>query len=122
MANSSPSHPAGPAAETGAPGETVPPAVEPEPPAPAKKLRPVELIAGAKEQLRELTGYAVDSVAGFQKSDDGWSLTVTVLELNRIPVATDVLAEYVVDLDAEGDVTSYRRGRRFYRGEVGTIE
>lgn len=109
--------PAGPAAETVAPGEAAAAAV-----APARKLRPIDLVAAAKEQLKELTGYAVDSVAGFKQSDDGWSLTVTVLELNRIPTATDVLAEYVVDLDAEGDITGYRRGRRFYRGEVGAAE
>lgn len=91
-------------------------------PAPAKKLRPIDLIAGAKRQLKELTGYPVDSVTGFHKSDDGWALTVAVIELNRIPTATDVLAEYVVDLDADGDITAYRRGRRFYRGEVGEVE
>lgn len=99
------------------PAETEPPS-----PAPVKKLRAIDLIAGARQQLKELTGYEIDSVAGFHKSDDGWALTVTVLELNRIPTATDVLAEYIVDLDADGDITAYRRGRRFYRGEVGTVE
>lgn len=91
-------------------------------PAPAAKLRPIDLIAGAKRQLKELTGYPVDSVAGLGKSDDGWALTVTVVELNRIPAATDVLAEYEVDLDEAGDITGYRRGRRFHRGEVGGVE
>lgn len=86
------------------------------------KCRPIDLIEGAKRQLKELTGYPVDSVAGFAGSGDGWSLTVTVVELSRIPAATDVLAEYVVDLDASGDITAYRRGRRFHRGDVGDME
>lgn len=86
------------------------------------KRRPIDLIEGAKRQLKELTGYPVDSVAGFAGSGDGWSLTVTVVELNRIPAATDVLAEYVVDLDASGDIFAYRRGRRFHRGDVGDME
>ena len=66
-----------------------------------------------------LTGYAVDSVSGFTKSEGGWRLSVTVVELNRIPAVTDVLAGYEVDLDAAGDVVSYRRGRRYFRDQVG---
>src|SRR5262245_42248108 len=81
--------------------------------------RPVELIARAKEQLRILTGYGVDSVAGFTKSDGGWHLSVTMVELHRIPPVTDVLAGYEVDLDAAGDIVSYRRGKRYFRDQVG---
>ena len=86
--------------------------------APAKQ-RPAELIALAKEQLRTLTGYGIDSVAGFAKTDGGWHLAVTVVELHRIPAATDVLANYEVDLDEAGDIVSYHRGRRYFRDQVG---
>jgi len=92
-------------------------------PAPAEQAsgpqRPAELIARAKEQLRILTGYGVDSVAGFTKSDGGWHLSVTMVELRRIPPITDVLASYEVDLDAAGDIVSYRRGKRYFRDRVG---
>ena len=81
--------------------------------------RPVELIARAKEQLRCLTGYGVDSVSGFAKADDGWHLSITVVELHRIPAITDVLASYAVDLDEAGDIVSYHRGRRYFRDQVG---
>jgi len=81
--------------------------------------RPVELIARAKEQLRILTGYSVDSVAGFTKSDGGWHLSVTMVELHRIPPVTDVLAGYEVDLDATGEIVSYHRGKRYFRDQVG---
>ena len=93
----------------------------PKPPASAPR-RPIELIEEAKRQLKELTGYPVDSVSEFVRSDDGWRLTVTVVELNRIPPATDVLAEYVVGLDRAGDIVDYRRGRRYFRDQVGEPE
>lgn len=82
-------------------------------------LRPIELIESAKRQLKELTGYPVDSVSGFGRTEGGWSLTVTVVELSRIPPATDVLAEYIVGLDRMGDIVDYRRGRRYFRDQVG---
>jgi len=84
-----------------------------------QKPRPLELISRGKEQLRDLTGYGVDSVAGFAKTDGGWHLSVTVVELHRIPAATDVLASYEVDLDEAGNIVSYRRGKRYFRDQVG---
>lgn len=86
--------------------------------APARR-QPAELIARAKEQLHGLVGYNVDSVAGFAKADGGWHLSVTVIELHRIPAATDVLASYEVDLDDIGNIVSYHRGRRYFRDQVG---
>ena len=81
--------------------------------------RPIELIEEAKRQLKELTGYPVDSVSEFGRVEDGWKLTIAVVELSRIPPATDVLAEYIVGLDRAGDIVDYRRGRRYFRDQVG---
>ena len=83
------------------------------------KHQPADVIDGAKKQLNGLLGHDVDGVAGFDRVDEGWHLTVTVIELHRIPAATDVLALYEVELDETGNVVSYHRGRRFYRDQVG---
>lgn len=92
----------------------------PESKAPAMpRLRPVDLIEKAKGQLKELTGYPIDSVSEFGRVEDGWRMTITVVELSRIPPSTDVLAEYVVGLDRTGDIIDYRRGRRYFRDQVG---
>lgn len=88
----------------------------------AVKRRPIDLVEEAKRQLAALTGYPVDSVSGFARVEDGWRLTATVVELNRIPPATEVLAEYEVTLDKAGDIVDYRRGRRYFRGQVGDPE
>jgi len=101
--------------ESGPPAQQAP-AREKQAPA---RSRPLELVSRGKEQLRDLTGYGVDSVSGFAKADGGWHLSVTVVELHRIPAATDVLASYEVDLDEVGDIVSYHRGRRYFRDQVG---
>ena len=91
-------------------------------PTPVVKRRPIDLIQETQKQLQQMTGYPVDSVSEFRKMEDGWRLTVTVVELERIPAATDVLAEYVAVLDGDGDIVDYRRGRRYYRDQVGEPE
>lgn len=95
---------------------------EAEAPASPTPRRPIDLVADVKRHLKTFTDYPVDSVSGFGKADDGWRLTVTVVELNRIPPATDVLADYEVSLDAAGDIVNYRRGRRYFRDQVGGPE
>lgn len=79
-------------------------------------MKATEAAARAVEQLAMLSGRVAEAVTGLEKADDGWRVRVEVLELERIPHSTDVLAEYVVDLDEDGDLTSYRRVRRYTRG------
>jgi hypothetical protein len=43
---------------------------------------------------------------------------VDVVELERVPSTTSVMATYRVDIDASGDLTGYERLRRFTRGSV----
>ena len=57
-------------------------------------------------------------VVGVRKTDDGWVVTVEVLEIGRVPETTDVLASYEVSVDKEGDVTGYHRVRRYLRAQV----
>jgi hypothetical protein len=48
--------------------------------------------------------------------DDGWTVTVEVVEDHRIPSSTDVLASYQSELDADGELLSYQRVGRYSRG------
>ncbi|HEX3590338.1 MAG TPA: gas vesicle protein GvpO, partial [Pseudonocardiaceae bacterium] len=51
------------------------------------------------------------------KSDDGgWSVLVDVVELERVPQSTSLLATYRVDVDDRGRLVSYERLRRFTLG------
>lgn len=88
----------------------------PERPQRPKRLRPTEALREARDQLTELTGKEVDSVASFRATDEGWVLEVEVLELSRVPDTMSLLATYEVALDHEGILTGYRRVRRYERG------
>lgn len=79
-----------------------------------------ELVAEARRQLAEITGMEPGAVTAMERSDDdGWKLSVELLELERIPRAADILGVYEVELDASGKLLGYRRVRRYSRGETG---
>ncbi|MEU4493212.1 gas vesicle protein [Streptomyces sp. NPDC023998] len=82
------------------------------------KPGPMAVLRQAREQLAELTGMEVESVSSFVETEDGWSLEVEVLELPRIPPTTSLLATYEVTLDPQGELTAYRRVRRYERGRA----
>lgn len=73
-------------------------------------------IRQAREQFEELAGVPVESVSGFEKTEDGWTATLEVLELRKVPDTVSLLATYKVDLDTGGDVVGYRRVERYTRG------
>ncbi|MGW0758706.1 gas vesicle protein GvpO [Streptomyces sp. NPDC002814] len=77
---------------------------------------PVELLREARGQLAELTGMTAESVTSFEQTEDGWTLEIEVLELTRVPDTMSLLASYQVELDPEGQLTGYRRLRRYERG------
>lgn len=82
-------------------------------------LTAAAVITRARDELAALTGYKVDNVSGFEKTEDGWRLTISVVELRRIPAATDVLASYEATLNDAGDIVSYHRANRYFRDQVG---
>ena len=68
------------------------------------------------QQIMELTGKDPESVTGVRRSQDGWLVTVEVVEDRRIPSSTDILSTYETELDGDGELLSYRRVRRYSRG------
>lgn len=72
----------------------------------------------AKEQLAELTGLTADTVSKLIKASEGWQVDIEMIEMRRIPNTSDVLATYQVQLDEEGNLISYERTHRYYRGQV----
>jgi hypothetical protein len=82
------------------------------------KVAATRIVRRAVEQVRELTGRPVEGVLGLEKVDDGWVVTLEVVELRRVPDSTDVLGSYAVGVDARGELQEYRRTRRYYRSQV----
>jgi hypothetical protein len=78
-----------------------------------------QVAAQAAAELLELTGKGAEGVTGLERTDDGWTIQVEVVEVRRIPDTTDVLALYEVTTDSQGSLLGYRRLRRYARGVPG---
>ena len=86
------------------------------------RAKPAELAQSARKQLAELTGRLPESVLGLKRDDEGWKVTLEVVELSRVPNSTDLLGCYVVTLDDDGELLAYERVRRYQRGQAGGEE
>jgi hypothetical protein len=82
---------------------------------------PQDIATRAIEQMQELTGRHVEGVTGLARDGEEWTVTVEVLELQRVPTTTDVLGKYEVTLDKDGDLTGIERTRRYPRAEAGEV-
>ncbi|WP_371680931.1 gas vesicle protein [Streptomyces sp. NBC_01276] len=72
----------------------------------------------AAEQLAQLLGRPPESVSSLKPTEDGWEAQVEVLELERVPDTTSILASYRVAIDKTGELVSYERTRRYSRGMI----
>ncbi len=61
-----------------------------------------EIVNGAKEQLTALHPLPVSGVIGAAKREDGWHVTVELIERKGIPDAQDLLGVYEAILDEGG--------------------
>ncbi len=76
-----------------------------------------EVLERGKRQLADTTGLKPMGVTRACKNDDGWHVGVELLEMARIPTATDVLADYEMLLAEDGTMLSFERKRTRLRGE-----
>ncbi|GGZ69318.1 gas vesicle protein [Streptomyces bluensis] len=81
-------------------------------------VSPVDVLRHARTQFAELTGMAPESVTSFEQNDEGWTLEIEVLELARVPDTMSLIASYQIELDPDGELTGYRRVRRYERGRA----
>lgn len=78
----------------------------------------MEVLRHARAQFTELTGMTPESVTSFERDEDGWTLEIEVLELERVPDTMSLIASYEVALDPDGELTGYHRLRRYERGRA----
>ncbi|MGW7576076.1 gas vesicle protein GvpO [Streptomyces sp. NPDC054765] len=84
----------------------------------ARRVSAPRAMRYAAEQLKEMLGRAPESVSAVQPTEDGWQADVEVLELERVPGTTSVMATYRVVLDKAGELVAYERTRRYTRGQI----
>ena len=75
--------------------------------------------AMARQQIEEMLNRPCESVSGLSRKPDGWTITLEVVELERVPPTTDILATYRVQLNPEGELMGYERVSRYYRNQAG---
>ena len=92
---------------------------------PARRSRPAMTAAAAAQaalrQIAQLTAKRPEGVTGVERTDEGWTVGIELVEDQRIPSSADILATYETTIDADGELLSYRRVRRYARGR-GDIE
>ena len=77
-----------------------------------------EITQLAKEQIAQLSGLDPDRVSGLSRDEDGWHVTVDMVELKRVPASTDVLGTYEALIDDQGNLMTYKRIRRYCRSDT----
>ena len=76
----------------------------------------------AKAALMELTNRMPETVSSVGRTRGGWVVALEIVELERIPQSTDILASYQVELDENGELVSYQRVARYYRNQASGVE
>jgi len=71
----------------------------------------------AKRQLAEVTGFSPVAAVGGFKDEEGWHISVDMLEMARLPEATDIIGTYEVLLDQGGNMVKFEKKRARLRGE-----
>lgn len=82
------------------------------------RLTGPEAVREAREQFQQLSGRTPETVSGLSATDEGWEVSIDVVELQRVPRTTDVLGTYAVRLDHDGRIVGYERRERFVRSNV----
>ena len=82
------------------------------------RLSTTDVARAAIDQLAGLAGHDVEGVVSVERNDSGWEIGVEVVESHRIPDTADILAIYQLRLDEDGELVSYRRTKRYSRGQT----
>ena len=84
----------------------------------ASFLTAAQIAHTAKEQLAMITAQAPETVSEVAQEGEKWCVNVEMIEMKRIPEASDMLATYRVSLDKEGHLLAYERTRRYRRDQM----
>lgn len=81
-------------------------------------MKLVQLTERAKEEAARVTGLKPVAAVGGYHDNEGWHVTVEMLEMTRLPNSTDVIGNYEVLLDEEGNMVKFAKRSSHLRGET----
>ena len=67
------------------------------------------IIEQTRRELNKLTGLDLSTTKEVKKEDNGWIITIEMIEKHSIPDQMDILALYEVSIDEDGNVLSFDR-------------
>lgn len=73
------------------------------------------VVQRALAQFTELSGAQPEQVCGLRSTEEGWSILVEVMDVERVPSTTSVLSTYRIDVNADAELIGYERVRRYTR-------
>ena len=71
------------------------------------KLR--EALDNATTQLQNILRLDLSRIIEASRTEDGWHVTIELIERKAVPDTLDLLGSYEVELDRYGDITGYER-------------
>lgn len=78
-----------------------------------------EISERAKKELKAVIGLEVSSITGVSRvKDDGWQVTVELIERKAVPDTQDLLGLYEVRLDEDGHLISFDRKKVRHRMDI----
>ena len=85
-------------------------------------LSAAQVIDRAKKQMSELIERQPSCVTSVSKDEEGWHVSLEMLERKAVPEHMDLLAKYDVLLDDEGNIVKFDRGDLRTRSEATKYE
>ena len=81
-------------------------------------MQMIHFLEQAKRQMEDATGLKPETVTSAFKDEEGWHVGVEMLEMTRIPTATDLLGNYEALLGDDGTLLKFARRATRLRGDV----
>lgn len=100
--------------------QPAPVALTPAPPVAGSAPKPIPMSDAVDIALRTLavTRHKVSSITSVAKADDGWRVSVELVERAAVPDSGDLLGVYEVQVSQTGDVMRYERTRMRRRNDL----
>ena len=77
-----------------------------------------EIVAKAQGHIATMGKRSNDGICSICRTDDGWTLSIEVLERKAIPDTMDILGLYEITMNNNGDLLGLERKKLRKRGNV----
>jgi hypothetical protein len=71
------------------------------------------------ELSTDVIGRSLDGIVEVSRNEDNWRAVVEIIERRSVPDTQDILGQYEIELDKQGEVIGYRRLEKYRRADTG---